>query len=207
MQVSAKEEKDLQTLLEMFALGVGDVEEFQERLQAELAALEVRPDTVLSLAFFKHVQQGSSLCREPPPKGAMGVQCGLLLFLETFPLRMQYSQGAEHHATCCCHWPVKSLTYRPSTAAPQRQALLCSQAAAQPCCIGDLAGSLAFNEEGLNRMCSWPLQLSVACHAGSTRTRAAAAGCERACHPGERAPGGDSDAAPARRHQPHQRPG
>eukprot|EP00891_Asterochloris_glomerata_P003138 jgi/Astpho2/3138/Aster-03421 len=38
--VSAKEEKDLQTLLEMFALGVGDVEEFQERLQAELAALE-----------------------------------------------------------------------------------------------------------------------------------------------------------------------
>ena len=50
MQVSAKEEKDLQTLLEMFALGVGDVEEFQERLQAELAALEVRPCTVLCLA-------------------------------------------------------------------------------------------------------------------------------------------------------------
>ena len=43
--MSAKEEKDLQTLLEMFALGVGDVEEFQERLQAELAALEVRPCT------------------------------------------------------------------------------------------------------------------------------------------------------------------
>ncbi|KAK9813236.1 hypothetical protein WJX72_011232 [[Myrmecia] bisecta] len=38
--VSAKEERDLQTLLEMFAMGVGDVEEFQERLQAELAALE-----------------------------------------------------------------------------------------------------------------------------------------------------------------------
>ena len=57
--MSAKEEKDLQTLLEMFALGVGDVEEFQERLQAELAALEVRPCIVLSLAssnVFKRAQ-------------------------------------------------------------------------------------------------------------------------------------------------------
>ena len=41
--VSAKEERDLAALLDLFALGVGDVEEFQERLQAELAALEVRP--------------------------------------------------------------------------------------------------------------------------------------------------------------------
>ena len=39
--VSAKEERDLAALLDLFALGVGDVEEFQERLQAELAALEV----------------------------------------------------------------------------------------------------------------------------------------------------------------------
>lgn len=39
--VSAKEERDLQTLLEMFAMGVGDVENFQLRLQDELAALEV----------------------------------------------------------------------------------------------------------------------------------------------------------------------
>lgn len=39
--VSAKEEHDLQTLLEMFAMGVGDVEHFQLRLQDELAALEV----------------------------------------------------------------------------------------------------------------------------------------------------------------------
>lgn len=39
--VSAKEEKELQALLDMFAMGVGDVDVFQERLQAELAALEV----------------------------------------------------------------------------------------------------------------------------------------------------------------------
>lgn len=39
--VSAKEERDLAALLDLFALGVGDVEEFQDRLQAELAALEV----------------------------------------------------------------------------------------------------------------------------------------------------------------------
>ncbi|EIE25400.1 hypothetical protein COCSUDRAFT_46702 [Coccomyxa subellipsoidea C-169] len=38
--VSAKEERDLAALLDLFALGVGDVEEFQDRLQAELAALE-----------------------------------------------------------------------------------------------------------------------------------------------------------------------
>ncbi len=41
--VSAKEERDLAALLDLFALGVGDVEEFQDRLQAELAALEVTP--------------------------------------------------------------------------------------------------------------------------------------------------------------------
>jgi len=40
--VSAKEERDLAALLELFALGVGDVDQFQERLQAELAALEAR---------------------------------------------------------------------------------------------------------------------------------------------------------------------
>ena len=39
--VSAKEERDLHTLLEMFAMGVGDVDQFQTRLQDELAALEV----------------------------------------------------------------------------------------------------------------------------------------------------------------------
>ena len=39
--VSAKEERDLQTLLEMFAMGAGDVQHFQLRLQDELAALEV----------------------------------------------------------------------------------------------------------------------------------------------------------------------
>ena len=41
--VSAKEERDLAALLDLFALGVGDVEEFQDRLQAELTALEVTP--------------------------------------------------------------------------------------------------------------------------------------------------------------------
>ena len=40
--MSAKEERDLAALLELFALGVGDVDQFQERLQAELAALEAR---------------------------------------------------------------------------------------------------------------------------------------------------------------------
>ena len=40
--VSAKEERDLHTLLEMFAMGVGDVDQFQTRLKDELAALEVQ---------------------------------------------------------------------------------------------------------------------------------------------------------------------
>ena len=39
--LSVKEERDLHTLLEMFAMGVGDVDQFQARLQDELAALEV----------------------------------------------------------------------------------------------------------------------------------------------------------------------
>lgn len=59
--VSAKEERDLAALLDLFALGVGDVEEFQERLQAELAALEVlislslvaEPLLVLTLSHFR----------------------------------------------------------------------------------------------------------------------------------------------------------
>ena len=61
VQVSAKEEKDLQTLLEMFALGVGDVEEFQERLQAELAALEVTSCTELPLACSNMWKMGHKL--------------------------------------------------------------------------------------------------------------------------------------------------
>lgn len=39
--LSVKEERDLHTLLDMFAMGVGDVDQFQTRLQDELAALEV----------------------------------------------------------------------------------------------------------------------------------------------------------------------
>ena len=58
--VSAKEERDLAALLDLFALGVGDVEEFQERLQAELAALEVRALTVLR-ALVRHAQWNSVL--------------------------------------------------------------------------------------------------------------------------------------------------
>lgn len=50
--VSAKEERDLAALLDLFALGVGDVEEFQDRLQAELAALEVP----LSFSLMRIVQ-------------------------------------------------------------------------------------------------------------------------------------------------------
>ena len=62
--VSAKEERDLQTLLEMFAMGVGDVEQFQVRLQDELAALEVSHTTVicngalLTLSVFKQISGG-----------------------------------------------------------------------------------------------------------------------------------------------------
>lgn len=39
--VSAREAKDLQSLLDMFSLGFSDVEAFQDRLRAELTALEV----------------------------------------------------------------------------------------------------------------------------------------------------------------------
>lgn len=42
-QVSAKEERELAALMDMFAAGVGDVSHFQQRLQAELEALEVGP--------------------------------------------------------------------------------------------------------------------------------------------------------------------
>ena len=38
---SAREEKEMQALLEMFAMGVGAVDEFQAKLQEELSALEV----------------------------------------------------------------------------------------------------------------------------------------------------------------------
>ncbi len=58
--VSAKEERDLAALLDLFALGVGDVEEFQERLQAELAALEVRPASCQLYASFCSACAGSS---------------------------------------------------------------------------------------------------------------------------------------------------
>ena len=43
-----KEERDLHTLLEMFAVGVGDVDHFQARLQDELAALEVAANMILT---------------------------------------------------------------------------------------------------------------------------------------------------------------
>ena len=53
--VSAKEERDLHTLLEMFAMGVGDVDHFQSRLQDELAALEVNAALQLpSLCITQH---------------------------------------------------------------------------------------------------------------------------------------------------------
>ena len=55
--MSAKEERDLAALLDLFALGVGDVEEFQERLQAELAALEARALTGLHAPVW-HVLTG-----------------------------------------------------------------------------------------------------------------------------------------------------
>jgi hypothetical protein len=59
--VSAKEERDLAALLDLFALGVGDVEEFQDRLQAELAALEV-PKVLLITATLQqrhHIANGA----------------------------------------------------------------------------------------------------------------------------------------------------
>ena len=40
--MSSKEEADLEELLDMFAMGIGDVHEFEERLQAEYTALEVQ---------------------------------------------------------------------------------------------------------------------------------------------------------------------
>ena len=43
---SAREEKEMQALLEMFAMGVGAVDEFQAKLQEELSALEVCPEPV-----------------------------------------------------------------------------------------------------------------------------------------------------------------
>ena len=46
--LSVKEERDLHTLLEMFAVGVGDVDHFQARLQDELAALEVAANMILT---------------------------------------------------------------------------------------------------------------------------------------------------------------
>lgn len=46
--LSVKEERDLHTLLEMFAMGVGDVDHFQARLQDELAALEVAAVVMLT---------------------------------------------------------------------------------------------------------------------------------------------------------------
>lgn len=35
------QERDLEELLDMFAMGIGDAEEFQDRLQDEFSALEV----------------------------------------------------------------------------------------------------------------------------------------------------------------------
>ncbi len=63
--VSAKEERDLQTLLEMFAMGVGDVEQFQSRLQDELAALEVRIAlvTITMSKQSSHHLTGQHCCR------------------------------------------------------------------------------------------------------------------------------------------------
>lgn len=59
--LSVKEEGDLHTLLDMFAMGVGDVDQFQTRLQDELAALEVHPLAVEILRLFgkctKHAKQ------------------------------------------------------------------------------------------------------------------------------------------------------
>lgn len=52
--VSAKEERDLAALLDLFALGVGDVEEFQDRLQAELAALEACHPPFPGLPRYKY---------------------------------------------------------------------------------------------------------------------------------------------------------
>lgn len=91
--VSAKEERDLGALLELFALGVGDVDQFQERLQAELAALEARarpahqrsmclavletrlpqmPTSALSHAHVgraRSVASGAQACRQTSARG------------------------------------------------------------------------------------------------------------------------------------------
>ena len=50
--VSAKEERDLQALLDRFAFEVVDIEQFQQRLQDELAALEVRPPALTPDLYF-----------------------------------------------------------------------------------------------------------------------------------------------------------
>ena len=50
--LSVKEERDLHTLLGMFAMGVGDVDHFQARLQDELAALEVAVVVVLTYTLL-----------------------------------------------------------------------------------------------------------------------------------------------------------
>lgn len=50
--LTVKEEHDLHTLLEMFAMGVGDVDHFQARLQDELAALEVAVVAMLTYTLL-----------------------------------------------------------------------------------------------------------------------------------------------------------
>ena len=71
--MSAKEERDLAALLDLFSLGVGDVEEFQERLQAELAALEVPELTVLHAPVW---HAGSSAPSESPLRACSLCQQG-----------------------------------------------------------------------------------------------------------------------------------
>ena len=58
--MSAKEERDLKLLLDRFAFEVGDIDEFQQRLQAELAALEVCSNwaNAVVLATRTHQRQG-----------------------------------------------------------------------------------------------------------------------------------------------------
>ena len=63
---TAREEKEMQALLEMFAMGVGAVDEFQAKLQEELSALEVGwykscPHPLLPCSHRKHQGNGHGL--------------------------------------------------------------------------------------------------------------------------------------------------
>ena len=89
--VSAKEERDLAALLDLFALGVGDVEEFQERLQAELAALEVHALTGLHAPVW-HAQWTAVLPAEAQEDNGLAL---------TSAGRVSEARVADKARICC----------------------------------------------------------------------------------------------------------